>query len=138
MIEFNLFLIDYWYLSFPLFLSIILWARHEMNRGGNKISCADLTALVNKDAAILIDIRPTDEFNIGHIVNSINMPHDDFEKYSHRVSSDRQKPIILICSMGRQSGNIGETLKNMEYTNINILDGGIMTWQQEGLPLVTD
>ena len=40
--------------------------------------------------------------------------------------------------MGRQSGNIGETLKNMEYTNINILDGGIMTWQQEGLPLVTE
>ena len=46
-------------------------------------------------------------------------------------------PIILICSMGRQSANIGETLKNKEYTNINILSGGIMTWQQEGLPLVT-
>ena len=93
---------------------------------------------MNKNSASLIDLRAADEFNTGHIANSINMPHDDFEKYSHRVSSDRQKPIILICSMGRQSGNIGEALKNMEYTNINILDGGIMSWQQEGLPLVTD
>jgi rhodanese-related sulfurtransferase len=65
------------------------------------------------------------------------MPHDDFEKYDHRISSDSDQPIILICSMGRQSANIGETLKNKEYTNINILSGGIMTWQQEGLPLVT-
>jgi len=137
MIEFNLFIIDYWYLSFPLFLTIILWSRHEMNRGGNKITCADLTALVNKNSASLIDLRTADEFNTGHIANSINMPHDDFEKYDHRISSDSNQPIILICSMGRQSANIGETLKNKEYTNINILSGGIMTWQQEGLPLVT-
>jgi rhodanese-related sulfurtransferase len=39
--------------------------------------------------------------------------------------------------MGRQSANIGEKLKNMKYTNINILTGGVMTWQQEGLPLIT-
>ncbi|MBL6903227.1 MAG: rhodanese-like domain-containing protein [SAR86 cluster bacterium] len=138
MIEFNLFLIDYWYFSFPLFLTIILWSRHEMNRGGNKITSADLTRLVNKNSATVIDLRSADEFNIGHIANSINMPHDAFEKYSHRISSDRQKPIILVCSMGSQSKNIGETLKNMEYANINILQGGILTWQQEGLPLVTE
>jgi rhodanese-related sulfurtransferase len=40
--------------------------------------------------------------------------------------------------MGSQSKNIGETLKDMEYANINILQGGILTWQQEGLPLVTE
>tara|TARA_B100000795_G_scaffold191896_1_gene146400 strand:+ start:1442 stop:1858 length:417 start_codon:yes stop_codon:yes gene_type:complete len=137
MIEFNLFLIDYWYLSFPLFLTIILWSRHEMNRGGNKISCSDLTQLVNKNAASVIDLRTSDEFDIGHIPNSVNMPHDDFDNYSHQISSDLENPIILICSMGRQSASIGETLMKMEYTNVNILTGGIMTWQQEGLPLVT-
>ena len=108
-----------------------------MNRGGNKISCSDLTQLVNKNAASVIDLRTSDEFDIGHIPNSVNMPHDDFDNYSHQISSDLEKPIILICSMGRQSASIGETLMKMEYTNVNILTGGIMTWQQEGLPLVT-
>ena len=70
MIEFNLFLIDYWYFSFPLFLTIILWSRHEMNRGGNKITSADLTRLVNKNSATVIDLRSADEFNIGHSIIS--------------------------------------------------------------------
>lgn len=137
MFEFNLFLIDNWYLSFPLFLTIILWSRYEMNRGGNKISSSDLTRLSNKSSAMVIDLRTSEEFEVGYIANSINMPHDNFDKYSHQISSDLDKPIILICSMGRQSANIGEKLKNMKYTNINILSGGIMTWQQEGLPLIT-
>ena len=136
MFEFNLFLIDNWYLSFPLFLTIILWSRYEMNRGGNKISSSDLTRLSNKSSAMVIDLRTSEEFEVGYIANSINMPHDNFDKYSHQISSDLDKPIILICSMGRQSANIGEKLKNMKYTNINILSGGIMTWQQEGLSLI--
>ena len=137
MIEFSLFLSEYWYLSFPLFLTIILWSRHEMNRGGNKISCTDLTKLVNKNSASLIDLRTANEFETGHIANSVNMPHDEFEKYDHRISSDLETPIILICSTGRQSVNIGEDLLKKDYSNVNILSGGIMTWQQEGLPLVT-
>jgi rhodanese-related sulfurtransferase len=108
-----------------------------MNRGGNKISSSDLTRLSNKSSAMVIDLRTSEEFEVGYIANSINMPHDNFDKYSHQISSDLDKPIILICSMGRQSVNIGEKLKNMKYTNINILSGGIMTWQQEGLPLIT-
>ncbi|MDB9861592.1 rhodanese-like domain-containing protein [Gammaproteobacteria bacterium] len=137
MIEFSLFLSEYWYLSFPLFLTIILWSRHEMNRGGNKISCTDLTKLVNKNSASLIDLRTANEFETGHIANSVNMPHDEFEKYDHRISSDLEIPIILICSTGRQSVNIGEDLLKKDYSNVNILSGGIMTWQQEGLPLVS-
>ena len=137
MIEFSLFLSEYWYLSFPLFLTIILWSRHEMNRGGNKISCTDLTKLVNKNSASLIDLRTANEFEAGHIANSVNMPHDEFEKYDHRISSDLETPIILICSTGRQSVNIGEDLLKKDYSNVNILSGGIMTWQQEGLPLVS-
>ena len=137
MIEFSLFLSEYWYLSFPLFLTIILWSRHEMNRGGNKISCTDLTKLVNKNSASLIDLRTANEFETGHIANSVNMPHDEFEKYDHRISSDLETPIILICSTGRQSVNIGEDLLKKDYSNVHILSGGIMTWQQEGLPLVS-
>ena len=137
MIEFSLFLSEYWYLSFPLFLTIILWSRHEMNRGGNKISCTDLTKLVNKNSASLIDLRTANEFETGYIANSVNMPHDEFKKYDHRISSDLETPIILICSTGRQSVNIGEDLLKKDYSNVNILSGGIMTWQQEGLPLVS-
>ena len=63
MLEFNLFLIDYWYFSVPLFLSIILWFRSELNRGGPKVDCNQLTNLVNKKSACLLDVRPKSEFD---------------------------------------------------------------------------
>ena len=46
MLEFNLFLIDYWYFSVPLFLFLILFAYSEMNKGGKKIEPNELTRLV--------------------------------------------------------------------------------------------
>ena len=64
MLEFNLFLMDYWYFSVPLFLSIVLWFRSETRRGGNRVDCDQLTNLVNKKSALLLDVRPKSEFDV--------------------------------------------------------------------------
>ena len=62
MLEFNLFLIDYWYFSVPLFFFLFLFAYSEMNKGGKKIEPNELTRLVNKENAILIDLRKKEDF----------------------------------------------------------------------------
>ena len=54
MLEFNLFLIDYWYFSLPLFLFLFLFAYSEMNKGGKKIEPNELTRLVNKEMQFLL------------------------------------------------------------------------------------
>ena len=100
MLEFNLFLIDYWYFSVPLFLSIVLWFRSETRRGGNRIDCSQLTNLVNKQSARLLDVRPRS------------------------------------CKMVRNAAIAGEKMQKYGYKETHILQGGISTWQQEGLPLV--
>ncbi len=67
MLEFNLFLIDNWYLSVPLFISILLWFRSETGRGGNRVDCAQLTKLVNKQSAALLDVRPKKNLRRGRL-----------------------------------------------------------------------
>ena len=62
MLEFNLFLIDYWYFSVPLFFFLFLFAYSEMNKGGKKIEPNELTRLVNKENAILIDLRKKEDY----------------------------------------------------------------------------
>ena len=74
MLEFNLFLIDYWYFSVPLFFFIFLFAYSEMNKGGKKIEPNELTRLVNKESAILIDIRKKEDYENGHIMTALNYP----------------------------------------------------------------
>ena len=136
MLEFNLFLIDYWYFSLPLFLFIFLFAYSEMNKGGKKIEPNELTTLINRENAILVDLRTKEDYDAGHIMSALNYPHQDFENQMHELDRYKERPIILVCDMGRNSANIGEKLKKADFKNIFRLNGGMMTWTQENLPVV--
>ena len=136
MLEFNLFLIDYWYFSVPLFLSIVLWFRSETTRGGPKVDCNQLTNLVNKNSACLVDVRPKGEFEIGAIAGSVNIPFDELENRNDELLKEKDNPIVLICKMGRNAALAGEKIRSFGYKETHVLQGRISTWQQEGLPLV--
>ncbi|MDB3950306.1 rhodanese-like domain-containing protein [Gammaproteobacteria bacterium] len=136
MLEFNLFLIDYWYFSVPLFLSIILWFRSETRRGGNRVDCNQLTNLVNKESACLVDVRPKSEFDLGAIAGSVNIPFEELDNRNDELLKQQENPLVLICKMGRNAALAGEMLQKYGYQNTHVLQGGISTWQQEGLPLV--
>jgi len=136
MLEFNLFLIDYWYFSAPLFISIILWFRSEKSRGGNRVDCNQLTNLVNKESACLVDVRPNSEFETGAIAGSINIPFEELDNRNDELLKQQENPMVLICKMGRNAALAGEKLQKHGYEITYVLQGGITTWQQEGLPLV--
>ena len=136
MLEFNLFLIDYWYFSVPLFFFIFLFAYSEMNKGGKKIEPNELTRLVNKESAILIDLRKKEDYENGHIMTALNYPHQEFDNQMHELEKFKDRPIILVCDMGRNSANTGEKLKKAEFKKTFRLNGGMMTWTQENLPVI--
>jgi len=136
MLEFNLFLINYWYFSVPLFISILLWFLSESSRGGARVDCGQLTKLVNKKSAGLVDVRPKGEFESGTIAGAINIPLDEIEQRHDELLKIKELPIVLICAMGRNAGLAGEKLQKHGYLETHILKGGLATWQQEGLPLV--
>ena len=136
MLEFNLFLIDYWYFSVPLFFFIFLFAYSEMNKGGKKIEPNELTRLVNKEDAILIDLRKKEDYENGHIMTALNYPHQEFDNQMHELEKFKDRPIILVCDMGRNSADIGEKLKIAEFEKTFRLNGGMMTWTQENLPVI--
>ena len=136
MLEFNLFLIDNWYLSVPFFLSILLWFRAESRRGGNRVDCDQLTKLANKESACLVDVRPSKEFEGGTIAGAINIPFEEVDLRHDELLKMKDFPIVLICAMGRNAGLAGEKLQKHGYSETHVLKGGLATWQQEGLPLV--
>ena len=136
MLEFNLFLIDYWYFSVPLFFFLFLFAYSEMNKGGKKIEPNELTRLVNKENAILIDLRKKEDYENGHITTALSYPHQEFDNQMHELDKFKERPIILVCDMGRNSANIGEKLKKAEFEKTFRLNGGMMTWTQENLPVI--
>ena len=134
MLEFNLFLIDYWYFSVPLFLSIILWFRSETTRGGNRIDCNKLTNLVNKESACLVDVRPRSEFEAGAIAGSVNIPFDELENRNDELLKQKENPIVLVCKMGRNAALAGEKMQTYGYKKTHVLQGGIQPGSKRDCP----
>jgi rhodanese-related sulfurtransferase len=134
--KFILFLIEHYFYSVPLLVVSILLIRSNAIKGGKKITPQDLINLTNQDAAQLIDLRSSNEFNDGHITGSINIPYADLEDRIHEIKKQEDKSLVLICDTGSQSANAGEVLNKSGFEKTVILSGGIGAWRLDNLPLV--
>jgi len=89
--------------------------------------------------ALLIDIRESEELKqTGKIAKSIHAPRGMLEFYAdptlpyYKPAFDQSKRIILHCASGGRSALAVQTLKQMGYTNVAHLDGGINAWKNAG------
>ncbi|MBF0169776.1 MAG: metalloregulator ArsR/SmtB family transcription factor [Nitrospinae bacterium] len=59
------------------------------------VAPADLIKMIENDAVVIIDVRPADEYRMGHIPGSINIPFKELEGRAREVLGDRE--IIAYC-----------------------------------------
>lgn len=91
--------------------------------------------LINHPDVVVLDVRTSDEYNAGHIDGAVNI---DFKAsdFKDRLSSlDRHAPYVVHCHSGRRSTLALATLKELQFTDITHLDGGMQGWRQADLPV---
>jgi len=130
------FVINHWLLSSIWVVLLVLLVRVEGSRGGAAISTAQVTHLINKENAKVVDIRPREEFRAGHLPEALNIPARDLPKRMSELDAFKEMPIILICKTGTTAGASGSILAKAGFTKLNKLRGGILEWQSSNLPLV--
>ncbi|MFP4845080.1 rhodanese-like domain-containing protein [Winogradskyella sp. PE311] len=86
-----------------------------------------------KTDAVILDSREPKEYEVSHISNAINVGYDHFDINAiQNVVKDKSKVIVVYCSVGIRSEDIGEKLKDAGYTNVYNLFGGIFEWKNKG------
>jgi rhodanese-related sulfurtransferase len=97
---------------------------------------------ISKGNVTVIDIREPGELQkTGKIAGAVNAPRGMLEFYadpslpSHKPEFDKEKRIILYCASSGRSALAVKTLKEMGYTNIAHIDGGMNAWKAAGLPV---
>lgn len=89
--------------------------------------------LAKKDISklILLDAREWEEYAVSHIPQA---RYIGFDEPSMTVLSDveKDKEIIVYCSIGYRSEKIAEQLKEMGYHNVKNLYGSIFEWVNQG------
>ena len=118
-----------------LVLCLISLVIYESRKGGKKVDSSEATRLINKEGAVVFDFRTSEEFSVGHIAGSLNTSPEKVEQQLISLTHPKEKPILLVCKTGNNSKGVGVSLMKLGYLNVNIVSGGMMTWQGNGMPL---
>ena len=103
--------------------------------GFTHLSPKEFQSLIVLEDVQLIDVRKPEEFIDGHISNAINIDYfsDDFVSTIDKL--DTQKPVYIYCRSGKRSVKSVTHFKELGFTQIYNLEGGILNWQSDGFPL---
>jgi len=109
---------------------------NEGKQGGAAISTSNLVTLVNREGAVILDVRDSKEFGAGHIAGAVNIPHSAIDSRVGELDAHKEKPLVLVCKMGQHSSAVGRKLKAHGFEDVRRLSGGMAEWSASNLPLV--
>ena len=85
--------------------------------------------------AQVVDVRTPEEFSEGYLKGAVNINwnEDDFE--TNVAKLDKNKPAFVYCRVGKRSSAAAKKMRDMGFKEVYELDGGILDWEAEHLPL---
>ena len=104
-------------------------------RGFKGLRPAELTALINREDALVVDLRPAGEFEKGHIPGSKNVQMAQFDPENKALAKAKSLPVVAVCKAGVTATDAAKRLRKAGFEKVYVLEGGIGAWQQADLPL---
>jgi rhodanese-related sulfurtransferase len=126
------------FLTLAVFASLIAVLVNEARlkgQGVTHVSTADAVRLINKGAHV-VDVRPAEQYQAGHIINARNVPLAELEADSGAVKKPKNKTVLTVCDNGSSAGRAANTLRKAGFETVFSLKGGLSSWKAENLPLV--
>ena len=130
---------------FMAFISIAGFTQQDLKTILNKHSNNSVTYMtvqelnMPKTQVKLLDAREKAEYDVSHIKNALHVGYNDFDiKTVLEHIKDKRSKVVVYCSIGIRSEDIGEQLIEAGYTNVYNLYGGIFEWKNADLPVYTN
>lgn len=112
------------------------WLAYEFKRGNHGVDSSQATALVNREDAVVVDIRDANDFKAGHIAGARNIPQSRLDERLGELEKFKDKPVIVVCKHGQSSGIAVAKLTKAGFARVVKLKGGMSQWQADNLPVV--
>ena len=92
-------------------------------------------AVYSEGSVQLVDVRTPKEYKESHVKGAQNIcvTSDDFEEKVKTL--DKNKPVYVYCKKGVRSANAAKQLKEMGFTKIYDMNGGMLLWEQNKLEI---
>ncbi|WP_316820312.1 thioredoxin domain-containing protein [Pedobacter gandavensis] len=110
-------------------------AVHAQSNGKTILPLEFQNHLKTNKEALILDVRTPEEFKGGHLDQAKNLNIYD-ATFKEQISKlDKTQPVYVYCKAGGRSANAMKQMQELGFANVYELKGGIMAWEQNGLPL---
>jgi rhodanese-related sulfurtransferase len=115
--------------------AMLLWPIVRRGAGGPSVGTLQATQMINREDALVIDLRDAAAFSKGHILGARNVPLGELARRTGELEKFKAKPVIVHCEHGNRSASAAATLRRQGFAKVHTLAGGYAAWQQAGLPV---
>ena len=99
-----------------------LWTVSELNESISKMD-HDL---------VLLDVRTQAEYDSGHILNAINISHDEILEDPELLAEYKDSQMVVFCRSGIRAGKVIQLLESIGFEDIIDIDGDMLAWSEAG------
>lgn len=131
------FFIENWYLFLLAIGSgALLMVPALKGAGAGSLTPADAVQRINREKAVVVDVREAEEYVTGHITNAKNIPLAQLDERLPQVTKNKSVPVVLVCEKGARAVRAEAMAKKLGYEKAQALAGGMKGWRDAGMPVV--
>lgn len=104
----------------------------RLKRDVIRVDTAKAIHLINRENAVVFDIRAPENFQAGHIADAHIFKPDELKSSNKKIEKFRGKPIIVVCDSGVTSQKIANELIAAGFQAYS-LSGGMRAWNAAGI-----
>ena len=138
--QLSTFVLNHWELFLALVIILGLLAGTGLSHkllGFKEVQPQELTHMINRQNAVVFDVREDKEFSEGHIVNAVHVPLSNLEARLKSLEKFKSRPVVTTCQTGDRSARAAAILRKQGFEPVYKLAGGLMAWRGAKLPLST-
>ncbi|MFT3737107.1 MAG: rhodanese-like domain-containing protein [Rhodocyclaceae bacterium] len=125
---------NYLWLAIALTSGILLFGP-MLRVNPDAISPQQAVLLLNREDAVVIDVREQAEFATGHVPNARHIPLKEIADRAGELKKFAKRPFIVVCQTGNRSAAALGALRKAGFERVFNLSGGVAAWKEAGQPL---
>ncbi len=114
---------------------MLVWPYLRRATGGPWVTPPQATHLINREDALVIDVREAAEYGTGHVLGAKNIPLARVAAAGADLAKRKERPVIVYCETGNRSASAAAMLRKQGFARVFNLAGGMKAWQDAGLPV---
>jgi rhodanese-related sulfurtransferase len=121
--------------TIAVFILVVIVELLRAKQNAFNIGPVKVTQLINRENAVVIDIRQPELYRKSHIIDAHSMNSGDLLKDTKKIDKFRSRPLIIVANSHHESQKIAALLLKQGY-NAFSLHGGMRAWMEAQMPLV--